>query len=79
MEADAKKENEKKTVAQTVKAEAESDSRETGEELVGHRLLLNEVISPTPATETTVRPKCDMVAEGQSTSKRRMQSVPRRS
>ena len=57
-------------VAQTVKAEAGSVTRETGEELLGHRMLADEVTglyacSSTPASEiaeTAVRPKRDMDA-----------------
>ena len=37
---EAKKEIEKKAAAQTVKTEAELYTRETGEELHGHRILL---------------------------------------
>ena len=50
MEAEAKQ-NEKK--AQTVKAEAELDIRETGEELLGHRMLLDEVTGPFACSDET--------------------------
>ena len=71
MGAEAKIESEKKAVAQTAKVESELDTRETGEGLPGHRMLADEATGPyaclsTLAPEITVRPRHDMIAEGQS-------------
>ena len=55
-------ENGKKAAAQLGKTEAESVTRETGEELLDHRMLTDEVTglcacSSTPAPEISVRPR----------------------